>query len=187
MAEEQGKLLAYIVDDESAVTKLIVAMLSSKFGQGIEFRTYSNGAEAYAAIQGQKPDLLFTDVQMPEMSGDVLLERLVNDGIKVPALVASSSTVDLQGARAMFYSHRMYTPEQAGQLNLPTRQNVEEQERYADLQISAQRAKTRELMQAGEEYPNVPYDFGANILTKPFCLNQLLSQTQTIVETVYGK
>jgi len=73
------KIRALIVDDESLARARIRKLLGQD--PGVEFvGECSNGPEAVAAIQQQRPDLVFLDVQMPEFSGFYVLQALPPDG-----------------------------------------------------------------------------------------------------------
>ena len=67
--------LVLIVEDEPALRGIVTMMLEKL---GYRTREASNGAEALALVerQGLRPDLVLTDVVMPEMSGTVLAENL---------------------------------------------------------------------------------------------------------------
>jgi two-component system, cell cycle sensor histidine kinase and response regulator CckA len=79
-----GGRLVLVVEDEVALNKLLRAILIKL---GFQVFEATNGGEALLMVeeQGLKPDLLITDVIMPMMNGDVLVERLrrKQPGIKV--------------------------------------------------------------------------------------------------------
>lgn len=67
-------LTALIVDDEPLARERIRTLLEAE-GDFSVIQECASGPEAVAAMQGSRPDLLFLDVQMPEMNGfDVLRE-----------------------------------------------------------------------------------------------------------------
>lgn len=59
-----------IVDDDESIRKVVGTLLSD---QGYEVLTAGDGFEALAAMRGGVPDLLITDLKMPNMSGFELL------------------------------------------------------------------------------------------------------------------
>ena len=69
------KITALIVDDEPLARKFIRRMLENHRAVEIVGEC-GNGKEAVAAISEKKPDLVFLDVQMPEMNGFTTLETL---------------------------------------------------------------------------------------------------------------
>jgi two-component system LytT family response regulator len=78
------KLKALIVDDEPLARRSIRLLL--KEDAEIELvGECGSGAEALKIIHKQPLDLLFLDIQMPEMSGFDVLERI--DAEKIPAII----------------------------------------------------------------------------------------------------
>ncbi|HEX8898229.1 MAG TPA: LytTR family DNA-binding domain-containing protein [Chthoniobacterales bacterium] len=69
------KIRALIADDELLARKFIRRML--KQDPEVEIvAECSNGTEAVAMIRKEKPDLVFLDIQMPEMNGFAVLEEV---------------------------------------------------------------------------------------------------------------
>lgn len=73
--KNQEKIRALIVDDEPLARSRIRKMLSHD--PEIELLgECANGRDAIHAIEGQKPQIVFLDVQMPEISGFEVIEAL---------------------------------------------------------------------------------------------------------------
>ncbi|HKP93780.1 MAG TPA: LytTR family DNA-binding domain-containing protein [Chthoniobacterales bacterium] len=71
----QAKIRVLIADDELLARKFIRRLL--KQNDDVEIvGECRNGREAIAMIRAEKPDLVFLDVQMPEMDGFAVLEAL---------------------------------------------------------------------------------------------------------------
>ena len=70
-----GKISALIVDDEALARRFIRRMLKDDSDVEVVGEC-SNGKEAVAFIRKQNPDLVFLDVQMPEMDGLSVLQTL---------------------------------------------------------------------------------------------------------------
>lgn len=69
-------LKCIIVDDEEMAIKVIESHLA--FFKDIEMvGVYQNAIEAFSALQTQKIDIVFLDIQMPQMSGIGLVKSLV--------------------------------------------------------------------------------------------------------------
>ena len=72
---KEAKIKAVIADDELLARKFIRRIL--KQDPEIEIvGECSNGQEAVAMIRKQQPDVVFLDIQMPEMDGFKVLETL---------------------------------------------------------------------------------------------------------------
>ena len=78
-----------LVDDKSTITNLLVQFLSSKY----QIETKEDGLEALTWLQhGNMPDMIITDLQMPNMDGLELIKRLKESGYfkDIPIVVLSS-------------------------------------------------------------------------------------------------
>jgi two-component system alkaline phosphatase synthesis response regulator PhoP/two-component system response regulator VicR len=64
------------VDDEPNIVRLIQVNLER---HGYQVETANNGAQALAKIRENRPDLLVSDVMMPEMDGFELLSSIRRD------------------------------------------------------------------------------------------------------------
>lgn len=78
------KIRALIVDDEPLARRRIRKLLS-RDGDVEVIGDCANGYEAINAITEHNPDLLFLDVQMPEIDGFAVLERI--DPHKLPFVI----------------------------------------------------------------------------------------------------
>jgi two-component system, OmpR family, KDP operon response regulator KdpE len=93
--QQQAKIL--IVDDEPQITRVLRTALST---QGYTLRVAANGVEGMEAVHDWKPDLVITDVSMPEMNGVELCReiRAVSD---IPIIVLSVRNQDLSKIEAL--------------------------------------------------------------------------------------
>ncbi|MDF1698600.1 MAG: LytTR family DNA-binding domain-containing protein [Saprospiraceae bacterium] len=66
-----------IVDDEELAIK-VIEKHTSHIEELEVVGTYTNAMDAFAALQKEKIDLLFLDIQMPKMSGLSLIKSLTN-------------------------------------------------------------------------------------------------------------
>jgi two-component system KDP operon response regulator KdpE len=87
-SDRPAKIL--IVDDEPQITRVLRTALST---QGYSLRVAANGVEGMAAVHEWKPDLVITDVSMPEMNG-VELCREIRAVSEIPILVLSVRSHD---------------------------------------------------------------------------------------------
>jgi len=78
-----------IVDDERPLRELLVSLLEEL---GYRVRAAIHGAEALAAIERSRPDLIVTDVMMPVMGGLELYRRLKarTETRAIPVIVMSA-------------------------------------------------------------------------------------------------
>jgi CheY-like chemotaxis protein len=72
-AEPKRPLSVLIVDDDEAVLTFVERVLSEA---GYQTMTATNGPDALAIAATRPFDLLLTDVNMPQMTGDELARRL---------------------------------------------------------------------------------------------------------------
>lgn len=187
MTEVERKLTALVVDDDKAVRETLVEILSSI--PPLEVQTAIDGKDAYNKIKEQKPDVLYTDIIMPKMWGDSLLKELVENGIKIPTLIITSSAENTEGAIAIFYSHRMYTTEQRDELQLSTQLNIHDQEAHIKRIMREQEesyieARLKASIE-GRSMSPPKYDIDFTVITKPFDYKVIADRTKTILEKVY--
>lgn len=86
-----------VVDDDRQITRMLRASLQAS---GYDVTTAQNGREALQQIQKEKPDLIITDVAMPEMDG-VELTRFVRRALDTPIIVLSVRDSDQMKVAAL--------------------------------------------------------------------------------------
>ncbi len=79
-----------VVDDEKQITRILSTALRSI---GYEVVLASNGREGYERFNADKPNLIITDLSMPEMDG-VQLTRAVRKESSTPIIVLSVRNTD---------------------------------------------------------------------------------------------
>jgi len=75
-----------IIDDDAQMRRMVGRILT---GAGHDVREAENGCDGLAAIRAQKPDLVITDVLMPEKDGIETIRELRTADGKIPILVFS--------------------------------------------------------------------------------------------------
>ncbi|MGF1496076.1 MAG: PleD family two-component system response regulator [Elainellaceae cyanobacterium] len=80
-----------IVDDSQTLRKMLSDLLRSN---GMEVLEATNGSEAMQQIQDKSPDLVITDLIMPEMNGYELCRWIRNEPTvrTVPILICSTKS-----------------------------------------------------------------------------------------------
>ncbi len=86
-----------IVDDEPQITRVLRTALST---QGYSLRVAANGVEGMEAVHEWRPDLVITDLAMPQMDG-VELCRSIRAVSEVPILVLSVRNQDRMKIEAL--------------------------------------------------------------------------------------
>jgi two-component system KDP operon response regulator KdpE len=85
MANSEVKRNILVVDDEAQITRVLKTTLSS---QGYGIRTASDGEEALQLMKDWTPDLIVTDLRMPNMDG-LQLCRHIRTESRIPIIVLS--------------------------------------------------------------------------------------------------
>ncbi len=87
-----------IVDDEVHIAELIEQTLEDLEDEGVELLVARNGEEALAAIEREKPDLVYLDIMMPKMNGFEVCRTVKKEwkleGITIVMLTAKGQEVD---------------------------------------------------------------------------------------------
>ena len=93
MASESTNIM--VVDDTQANLKLLQEMLQAK---GYQVLTFLCGATALKAAAKNPPDLILLDINMPEMNGFEVCERLKADEVlkDIPVIFISDLTAKPQ-------------------------------------------------------------------------------------------
>ncbi len=86
-----------IVDDERQIVRMLSASLQSS---GYEVLKASNGLEAFQQFESERPDLIITDLGMPEMNG-LELTQAVRRVAQTPIIVLSVRDTDAMKVRAL--------------------------------------------------------------------------------------
>ncbi len=108
-----------LVEDEPDARELVGELLQSR-GASVELA--ASAAEAYAHLQSAVPDVIVSDIGMPEEDGYQFAQRLralpVERGGKTPiiALTAYTSPQDKRRAFDAGYNHHMAKPVDAEEL-----------------------------------------------------------------------
>jgi len=105
-----------VADDSKAMRMIVLRNLRQGGFESATFLEASNGAEAYDLIQSEKPDLVLSDWNMPEMNGIELCQKLDHAALGIVfGFVTSESTAEMRAladeAGAKFLIAKPFTPE----------------------------------------------------------------------------
>lgn len=79
-----------LAEDNTLVAEVMKARLEKQLGQ---VRVATNGREALALIAQEQPDVVITDLFMPELDGDDLVRRLRQQGYQRPIIGLTAAVV----------------------------------------------------------------------------------------------
>jgi two-component system, OmpR family, KDP operon response regulator KdpE len=144
--QEQQHAKILIVDDEAQITRVLRTALST---QGYSLRIAANGVEGMEAVHAWKPDLVITDVSMPEMNG-VELCREIRAVSTIPIIVLSVRNQDLMKIEALDAGADDYVTKPFSIQELQAR--VRAQLRRS----SVAEAETPQIISAGDFYIDIP-------------------------------
>jgi two-component system KDP operon response regulator KdpE len=142
--DQLAKIL--IVDDEPQITRVLRTALST---QGHSLRIAANGVEAMEAVHTWKPDLVITDLAMPQMGG-VELCRGIRTVSQVPIIVLSVRNQDLMKVEALDAGADDYVTKPFSIQELQAR--VRAQLR----RITAANSETPQIIKAGDFLIDIP-------------------------------
>lgn len=82
-------MLALVIDDSMLIRHTVCRFLESR---GFNVETASDGIAALEAMKTLRPDLILTDLQMPQLSGYQLIDALKadNETSSIPILVLAA-------------------------------------------------------------------------------------------------
>jgi CheY-like chemotaxis protein len=97
-----------LVEDDIDTRELVAGSLR---GAGYDVEEARDGRDALAAIERECPSLLITDCNMPNMSGNELLEQLALDErwCSIPAIVVSAVEQPLLPANVLVFLPKPFT------------------------------------------------------------------------------
>jgi two-component system nitrogen regulation response regulator GlnG len=87
-------LSVWVVDDDESVRWVLEQALKQAH---MIPRCFESGRQFFAALERDRPDVLVTDIRMPDMSGLELMERLAQSDPEIPVIVITAHS-DLDSA-----------------------------------------------------------------------------------------
>lgn len=89
----QQSLTILVIDDDGLQLQLLGEMLSQLGGTTLKVLTTQHVTEALENIATHHPDVLFTDIEMPEMSGTDLIRHIDHSHMKAVAMTAHDDSM----------------------------------------------------------------------------------------------
>ncbi|MGE5610847.1 MAG: PAS domain-containing protein [Bacillota bacterium] len=98
-----------LVEDHADTAKLMSRLLMA---EGHEVTTAGTVAEGLAAVRKQKPDVLISDLGLPDGSGLDLMRQLVTEGRRIPAVALSGfgTAADIEKSKAAGFAEHLVKP-----------------------------------------------------------------------------
>ena len=100
-----GRVL--VVDDDTEVRLILREFLT---GRGYEVTVAEGGAEAIAALEKERPDVVLLDVAMPEMDGVETLKRIVALRPTLPVIMVTANADIVVTAKLLALGAADYIP-----------------------------------------------------------------------------
>lgn len=90
-----------VVDDEDTIVELLEVLLTS---EGFEIASASNGSEGLRKVDTVNPDLIITDITMPDMEGIEFISKLRKRSTNTPIIAMSGNPIGISflGATKLF-------------------------------------------------------------------------------------
>ncbi|MCP4024121.1 MAG: response regulator [Desulfobacteraceae bacterium] len=106
-----GKEKIMLVDDEESVLKIEMHILERL---GYQVSAYTSSKEAYEAFKSRPNefDIVITDVTMPNMTGDILIEKINKIRLDIPCIICTgfSNKISTERARELGLNELLLKP-----------------------------------------------------------------------------
>ena len=79
-----------IVEDEPFMSDFLANYINWSDIDVEILAVFDNGADGFAAIKNLRPDIVMTDIKMPQMDGLTMIEQMIKEGIDSRVLILSS-------------------------------------------------------------------------------------------------
>lgn len=91
-----------LIDDSKALLSLVEEIIHSDVNHETEINAYSSAMTAQQEFLSTTPDIVITDIEMPEVNGLQLIEYIRSIS-KVPVLAMSGSNVNQNSTETILY------------------------------------------------------------------------------------
>lgn len=97
-------MMVLLVDDDSSIRQGLKTQLEQMFPAQLEFREAANGAAALAMLPALQPQVVVTDICMPDMDGLELIHQVRNRGLDPYFLIVSGHSDFPYARKAIQYN-----------------------------------------------------------------------------------
>ncbi len=179
---------AVVVDDEPLARRTIRLLLSRERDFAIVAEC-AHGAEAIAAIERERPDVLFLDVQMPEVDGFDVLRRLGADAVPAVIFVTAFDRYALRAfeEHALDYLLKPFSDERFAAVIGRVRSRLRERSaasmagRLADLLADTAPERRQLVVRDSGRTVVIPHDDIAWIEAEDYCVRLHLGADRTVL------
>ena len=105
-----------IIDDEAHCTNVLVNLIEKVHSDYVIIGIFTNPLEGLNFIQNNPPDLLFLDIEMPNLNGFALLDKL----LPIDFYIIFTTAYDRYAIRAFNYSAINYLLKPITEKNIVT-------------------------------------------------------------------
>lgn len=91
--EATTKINILAVDDDALQLELFKEMAQKIGGAKLNISTTTSASEAIKLVEKTKPQIMFTDIEMPEMSGKDMLKHVKNSNMSIVAMTAHDPSI----------------------------------------------------------------------------------------------
>src|SRR4051812_21053751 len=95
-----------VVDDDLAILEALSILLGSRY----DVLTASDGEKALRLIEDRSVDLVVSDVLMPLLAGEELVEAARRSGVRIPVILISGHAERLERAKRVGADDYLYKP-----------------------------------------------------------------------------
>jgi DNA-binding NtrC family response regulator len=126
------KLHALIVDDDPFMVRLIETVIAKKFADRIQLESSSDPVAALQLLEARRYDLVFTDLEMPQVDGMQILAaaRRRNAWTRVVVITGHSTLDRVTTALELGASDYIMKPINPGMLQDVVEQHIAQQARW---------------------------------------------------------
>jgi two-component SAPR family response regulator len=94
----------YLVDDEP-ITNIVTKIMVKKLNPEVEVSDFNDPVRAFSTLTDNEPNLIFLDLNMPEMTGWDFLDKMKELGMKHQVIILTSSVSAFDKQKATNYTN----------------------------------------------------------------------------------